>query len=87
LGASEFRHGALVLLGQFAAPALAALSPFAGQKVTVATVMGSDDGLGFANDFIEVFRAARWAVDLVFASTIVGHQAMLSRHEPPLLNC
>jgi hypothetical protein len=57
---------ALVLLGQFAAPALAALSPFAGQKVTVATVMGSDDGLGFANDFIEVFRAARWAVDLAF---------------------
>jgi ClpP class serine protease len=42
---------------------IAALQPFRGQKVSVTTVMGSDDGLGFANDFIEVFRAAQWAID------------------------
>ena len=40
-----------------------ALKPFAGQKVTVAAVMGSDDGLAFANDFMEVFRAAQWDID------------------------
>lgn len=42
---------------------IAALSPFAGQKVAVATALGSDDGLSFANDFIEVFHAAHWVID------------------------
>ncbi len=40
---------------------IAALSPFAGQKVRVDTVVGGDVGL--ADDFIEVFRAAKWQVD------------------------
>ena len=40
-----------------------ALKAFAGQKVSVVAVMGSDDGLAFANDFMEVFRAAQWNID------------------------
>ena len=44
---------------------IAALSPFAGQKVRVDTVMGSEDRLALAKDFVEIFRAARWDVDPV----------------------
>jgi hypothetical protein len=40
-----------------------ALRPYAGQKVIVSTVLGSDDGVPFANDFIEVFRTAQWTID------------------------
>jgi len=42
---------------------IAALAPFAGQKVRVDTVMGSDDRLALAKDFVEIFRAAKWDVD------------------------
>ena len=42
---------------------IADLSPFAGQKVRVDTVMGSEDRLALAKDFVEIFRAARWDVD------------------------
>ena len=43
---------------------IAALSPFAGQKVRVDTVLGSnDDRLALAKDFVEIFRAAKWDVD------------------------
>jgi len=44
---------------------IADLSPFAGQKVRVDTVLGSDDRLALAKDFVEIFRAARWDVDSV----------------------
>jgi hypothetical protein len=40
---------------------IAALSPFAGQKVRVETLAGGDEAL--ANDFVEIFRAAKWEVD------------------------
>ena len=42
---------------------IADLSPFAGQKVRVDTVMGSEDRLALAKDFVEIFRAAKWDVD------------------------
>ena len=42
---------------------IAALSPFAGQKVRVDTVMGSEDRLALAKGFVEIFRAAKWDVD------------------------
>jgi hypothetical protein len=42
---------------------LAALSPYAGQKVRVDTVMGSEDRLALAKDFVEIFRTANWDVD------------------------
>jgi len=42
---------------------IATLAPFAGQKVRVDTVMGSDDRLALAKDFVEIFRAAKWDVD------------------------
>ena len=44
---------------------IADLSPFAGQKVRVDTVMGSEDRFALAKDFVEIFRAARWDVDSV----------------------
>ncbi len=40
---------------------IAALSPFAGQKVRVETLAGGDEAL--ANDFVEIFRSAKWEVD------------------------
>jgi hypothetical protein len=42
---------------------IADLSSFAGQKVRVDTVMGSEDRLALAKDFVEIFRAAKWDVD------------------------
>ena len=56
---------------------IADLSPFAGQKVRVDTVMGSDDRLALAKDFVEIFRAARWDVDPI-SPLQVAHQ------EPPV---
>jgi len=37
-----------------------ALSPFRGQKVSIAAIEGDEDGKGFAADFAEVFEAAGW---------------------------
>ena len=37
-----------------------ALSPFAGQKVTVQSVMGDGDGDRYKQDFLAVLRAAKW---------------------------
>ena len=62
---------------------IAALSPFAGQKVQVDTVAGGNEGL--ANDFVEVFRAAKWQVDPgspsqdVLAKRLVGLQPTINR--------
>jgi hypothetical protein len=65
---------------------IAALSPFVGQKVRIDTVVGSDDGL--ANDFVEVFRAAKWHVDpgspsqVVPAKSLFGLQPTINRISP-----
>jgi hypothetical protein len=40
---------------------VAALSPFAGQKVTIQTVIGDSDGDRYKADFLEVLRAAKWS--------------------------
>jgi len=62
---------------------IAALSPFAGQKVKVDILVGGDDGL--ANDFVEVFRAAKWHVDpgspsqVVLATRLFGLQPTINR--------
>jgi hypothetical protein len=37
-----------------------ALSPFAGQRVSITAIDGDEDGRGFAADFAEVFEAAGW---------------------------
>jgi F0F1-type ATP synthase membrane subunit b/b' len=42
---------------------VAALSPFAGQKVTIQTVMGDSDGDRYKGDFLEVLRTAKWSFD------------------------
>jgi hypothetical protein len=39
---------------------IATLSPFAGQKVSVVCILGDTEGQQFANDFISVFRSAKW---------------------------
>jgi hypothetical protein len=36
------------------------LSPFAGQKIQIQSVLGDSEGRTFADDFIEVFDAAHW---------------------------
>ena len=65
---------------------IAALSPFAGQKVRVDTVVGGDDRL--ANDFVEVFQAAKWHVDagspsqVVLATRLFGLQPTINRVAP-----
>jgi len=62
---------------------IAALSPFAGQKVQVDIFAGGNDGL--ANDFVEVFRAAKWQVDPgspsqdVLGKRLVGLQPTINR--------
>jgi hypothetical protein len=62
---------------------IAALSPFAGQKVRVDTVVGGDERL--ASDFVEVFRAAEWQVDpgspsqVVLATRLFGLQPTINR--------
>jgi hypothetical protein len=37
-----------------------ALRPFAGQKVSIASIRGDDEGLRFAQEFVSVFEAAGW---------------------------
>jgi hypothetical protein len=37
-----------------------ALRPFAGQKVSIASTRGDDEGKAFAEDFVSVFDAAGW---------------------------
>jgi len=37
-----------------------ALRPFAGQKVSIASIRGDDDGEALARDFVSVFEAAGW---------------------------
>jgi len=37
-----------------------ALRPFAGQKVSIASIRGDDEGLVLAQDFVSVFEAAGW---------------------------
>jgi hypothetical protein len=37
-----------------------ALRPFAGQKVSIASIRGDDEGEAFAQDFVSVFDAAKW---------------------------
>lgn len=37
-----------------------ALRPFAGQKVSIASIRGDDEGEAFAQDFVSVFEAAGW---------------------------
>jgi hypothetical protein len=62
---------------------IAALSPFAGQKVRVDVLVGGDDGL--ANDFVEIFRGAKWDVDpgspsqVVLATRLFGLQPTINR--------
>jgi hypothetical protein len=68
---------------------IAALSPFAGQKVRVDALVGSDDKL--VDDFVEVFRAAKWHVDpaspsqVVLAKRLFGLQPTVSAggSDPP----
>ncbi len=61
---------------------IAALGRFAGQKVRVDALAGSDEKL--VDDFIEVFRAAKWDVDpaspsqVVLAKRIFGLQPTVS---------
>lgn len=61
---------------------IAALSPFAGQEVRVDALVGSDEKL--VDDFVEVFRAAKWRVDpaspaqVVLAKRIFGLQPTVS---------
>jgi hypothetical protein len=61
---------------------IAALSPFAGQEVRVDALVGSDER--FVDDFLEVFRAAKWRVDpaspsqVVLAKRIFGLQPTVS---------
>jgi len=62
---------------------IAVLSSFAGQKVRVDTFAGGNDEL--ANDFVEVFRAAKWQVDSgspsqdVLAKRLFGLQPTINR--------
>ena len=62
---------------------IAALSQFAGQKVRVNIVVGGDEGL--ANDFVDVFRFAKWNVDsgspsqVVLATRLFGLQPTINR--------
>jgi len=37
-----------------------ALRPFAGQKVSIASIRGDDDGLRLAQEFVSVFESAGW---------------------------
>src|SRR4029078_740653 len=37
-----------------------ALRPFAGQKVSIASIRGDDDGLQLAQEFVSVFESAGW---------------------------
>lgn len=37
-----------------------ALRPFAGQKVSIASIRGDDEGLALAQDFVSAFEAAGW---------------------------
>ena len=37
-----------------------ALRPFAGQKVSIASIRGDDEGQDLAQDFVSVFEAAGW---------------------------
>ena len=37
-----------------------ALRPFAGQKVSIASICGDDEGLALAQDFVSAFEAAGW---------------------------
>jgi hypothetical protein len=37
-----------------------ALSPYAGQRVTISAIAGDEDGKAYAQDFVEVFEAAGW---------------------------
>jgi hypothetical protein len=37
-----------------------ALRPFAGQKVSIASIRGDDEGLALAQEFVSVFEAAGW---------------------------
>ena len=37
-----------------------ALRPFSGQKVSIASIRGDDEGLALAQDFVSVFEAAGW---------------------------
>jgi hypothetical protein len=62
---------------------IAALSPFAGQKVRVDILVGGADAL--ATDFVEVFRAAKWHVDpespsqVILATRLFGLQPTINR--------
>ena len=42
---------------------ITALSPFAGQKVTIKSVLGDADSERFKADFLSVLRAAKWSFD------------------------
>ena len=39
------------------------LRPFAGQRISIASIRGDDDGLVLAQDFVSVFEAAGWDHD------------------------
>ncbi len=62
---------------------IAALRPFAGQKVRVDALVGSD--IELANDFVELFRAAKWHVDpgspsqVVLAKRLFGLQPTINQ--------
>jgi hypothetical protein len=67
---------------------IAALSPFAGQKITIASVMGDAEGESYREDFLVVLRAARWSFDegsdvsqAVIVPTPVGVQVTINQDE------
>jgi hypothetical protein len=63
------------------------LRPFAGQKVSIVSVLGSDDSQLFANDFIDVFRASGWSVDSgspsqsIYDKTPIGLEPTMNQEE------
>jgi len=64
------------ITGQQKAELIAALSPFRGQKVSIVCVMGDEEGLALAQDFVAVFVAANWH----FEGTLGVAQATYSKN-------
>ena len=67
---------------------IAALSPFSGQKVTIETIAGDDDGNRFKQDFVAVLKFAEWSFDekrdVVQAATVpppIGVQVTVNEDE------
>jgi hypothetical protein len=54
-----------------------AIAPFPGQRVDLVTVMGNGEALRYAQDFLEVFKKAKWVVngDMVAQASYTGTDA------------